>query len=89
MAFFVSFIPGFDVFRLTNSVFDAAGETRISMLLSVIRLWGMRVVFAYALHNIAGMGATGIWMGLSLGNGTAALLAVVLLLRVNWRQTVI
>lgn len=89
MAFFVPFIPGFAVFRLTNSVFDAAGKTRISMLLSVIRLWGMCVLFAYALYNIAGMGATGIWMGLSLGNGTAALLTVVLLLRVNWRQTVI
>lgn len=89
MAFFVPFIPGFAVFRLINSVFDAAGKTRISMLLSIIRLWGMRVVFAYVLYSIAGMGATGIWLGLSIGNGTAALLAVILLFRVNWRQRVI
>ena len=89
VAYFVPFFPFFAVFRLCMSVFEAAGYTRVSMALSLVRLWGMRILLACVFYLFLGMGVTGIWIGLALGNVGAALLSIALLLRGGWRQKII
>ena len=89
MTYFVPFFPFFTVFQLCMSVFQAAGKTRITMILSLIRLWGMRILFSYILYYIFGMGALGIWLGLALGNITSAALSLGYLYRGNWRESII
>jgi putative MATE family efflux protein len=89
ITFFIPFIPFFTIFRLCTSVFQAAGKTRISMVLSLIRLWGMRILLSYLFYFIFKMGVNGIWMGLALGNFGAAILSIVLLIKSNWQQKII
>ena len=86
---FVPFFPFFAVFRLCMSVFEAAGDTRVSMALSLIRLWGMRILLAYVFYYFFGMGAVGIWTGLAFGNVGAAILSLAWLSRGRWRQKII
>jgi putative MATE family efflux protein len=89
ITFFIPFIPFFTIFRLCTSVFQAAGKTRISMVLSLIRLWGMRILLSYLFYFVFKMGVNGIWMGLALGNFGAAILSIVLLIKTNWQQKII
>jgi putative MATE family efflux protein len=89
ITFFIPFIPFFTIFRLCTSVFQAAGKTRISMVLSLIRLWGMRILLSYLFYFVFNMGVTGIWMGLALGNFGAAILSIILLRKSNWDQKII
>ena len=46
MTYFVPFFPFFTVFQLCMSVLQASGKTRITMILSLVRLWGMRILLA-------------------------------------------
>jgi putative MATE family efflux protein len=89
MNYFVPFFPFFTLFQLCMSVFQAAGRTRITMALSLIRLWGMRILFSYILYNVFHMGAVGIWLGLALGNITSSVLSLGYLWKENWREAII
>ncbi len=89
MTYFVPFFPFFTIFQLSMSVLQAAGKTRITMILSLIRLWGMRILLAYILYYLLGMGSLGIWLGLGIGNLTAAAVALVYLRRGNWIERII
>ncbi|MFW6117829.1 MAG: MATE family efflux transporter [Thermoproteota archaeon] len=86
---FVPSIPFFAVFRLTMGVFQGSGHTKPSMILSLLRLWGLRVTLSYAFYFIFGMGAVGIWIGMALSNFAAAGLAVTWLSRGKWKEKVI
>lgn len=50
-------------FELPNSL-RAAGDAKYTMLISMISMWGFRVVFAYFLSTVLGLGLNGIWMGM-------------------------
>lgn len=89
MAFFIPLIPFFTLFRLCMSVFQAAGKTKISMAISLIRLWGMRILFSYVFYFVLKMGVNGIWMGLALGNVGSAILSIAWLSRSKWHQKII
>ena len=86
---FVFSVPFFTVFRMASGVFEGAGNTRPSMVLSLIRLWGLRTLLAYVFYFFFGMGATGIWTGMAIGNLGAAALSVAWLSRGTWKQRVI
>jgi MATE family multidrug resistance protein len=49
-------------------------DVRTPMLLGALSYWAIGFSLAYALGFSAGMGAVGIWVGLSVGLGCAALL---------------
>jgi putative MATE family efflux protein len=89
ITFFVFSVPFFTVFRMASGVFEGAGHTRPSMVLSLIRLWGLRTLLAYAFYYVFGMGAPGIWAGMTIGNLVAAVLSVAWLSRGTWKQRVI
>ena len=86
---FVFSVPFFTVFRMASGVFEGAGNTRPSMVLSLIRLWGLRTLLAYVFYFFFGMGAAGIWIGMTIGNLGAAALSVVWLSRGTWKQRII
>ncbi len=74
---------------MASGVFEGAGNTRPSMVLSLIRLWGLRTLLAYVFYFFLGMGAAGIWAGMTIGNLGAATLSVAWLSRGTWKQRVI
>jgi putative MATE family efflux protein len=89
ISIFVFSVPLFTVFRMASGVFEGAGNTRPSMILSLIRLWGMRTLLAYLFYFFFGMGAAGIWTGMTIGNLGAAVLSIAWLSRGSWKQRVI
>jgi len=89
VTFFVFSVPFFTVFRLVGGVFEGAGNTRPSMALSLIRLWGLRTLLSCVFYFFFGMGAVGIWAGMTLGNCGAAAISVAWLYRGTWKKKVI
>jgi putative MATE family efflux protein len=89
ITFFVFSAPFFTVFRMASGVFEGAGNTRPSMILSLVRLWGLRTLIAYVFYFVFGMGAAGIWAGMTIGNLGAATLSIAWLSRGTWKQRVI
>jgi Na+-driven multidrug efflux pump len=89
ITFFVFSVPFFTVFRMASGVFEGAGNTRPSMVLSLIRLWGMRTLLAFVFYFVFGMGAAGIWAGMTIGNLGAAALSVAWLSRGTWKRRII
>lgn len=86
---FVPSVPFFAVFRLVGGVFQGSGHTKPSMILSLVRLWALRITLSYAFYFILGMGAIGIWIGMALGNFAGAALSVAWLSRGTWKEKVI
>lgn len=68
LAIFVFSVPFFGVYRAITSVFQGAGHTKHTMILSIIRLWGIRILLTFLLYFTFRMGVTGIWIGIALGN---------------------
>ena len=89
IAFLVPFIPFFTLFRLCMGVFQASGSTKVSMALSLTRLWGMRILLSYIFYFVLEMGVIGIWSGLALGNVGSAILSVAWLSKGKWQQKII
>lgn len=62
----------FGLFLVITGAFQGAGATRIIMLLSIVRLWVLRVPIAYALARFTGVGPLSIWYAMFVSNtGTA------------------
>ncbi len=87
--FFVPSVPFFTLFRMISGVFEGAGHTIPSMVLSLVRLWGLRILLAYSFYFFLDMGAVGIWLGMAVGNIVAAGLSTLWLSTGTWRRKVI
>lgn len=76
-------------FHIMNGAFYGAGSTRLSMVLGVGTLWGMRITIAIGLVAIVGFGATGVWYGIALSNVIAAISGGVFFIRGRWSENVL
>jgi putative MATE family efflux protein len=69
--------------------FRGAGNTRTALGISFVTLWVARVPTVYVLAIVLGWGATGIWVGMTLGHILGTLVAVPWFLRGTWKEAVI
>jgi len=67
------------------SVLRGAAETRSPALIAAVGYWGVGVPVGYALAFPGRMGPVGIWTGLTVGLGVAAILLAARAYRVLWR----
>lgn len=84
--YFLIAMPFFGIFFIASSVVRTAGRTTESMVLGLIRLWALRLPFAYLLSTL--LGSRGIWIGMSLSNILGAVLAYLWYRRETWKETV-
>ncbi|WP_418282600.1 MATE family efflux transporter [Halorubrum sp. DTA98] len=74
------------VTQVILGAFRGAGNTKIAMVISILTLWVGRVASVGYLVFVAGWGATGIWVGMALGNVLGALIGVVWFARGTWTE---
>ncbi|MFP3950748.1 MAG: MATE family efflux transporter [Candidatus Bathyarchaeia archaeon] len=89
LGIFAFTLPFFALFRMVNSVFQGSGHTKHSMMLSSIRQWGIRIFLSYLLSAVLGFGATGIWIGIALGNLLGGILSIIWVSVVQWEEKII
>jgi putative MATE family efflux protein len=66
--------------------FRGAGNTKIAMSISIVTLWVGRVGTVGLLVFGLGWGATGVWIGMAVGNIVGVLISVPWFLRGTWRE---
>ena len=86
---FVFGIVFFGIFRAVNACFMGSGHNVPVMVLELMRLWGMRIPFAYLFGFILDWNATGVWFGMGLSNLLGAVLALALFRTGTWKKKVI
>jgi Na+-driven multidrug efflux pump len=88
MAFGVTII-GFGVFNSVQAAYMASGRTVPSMIMGLIRLWGLRVPLAVLFGFIIGWDAVGIWIGMGLSNILSALVALAWAATGSWKKSAV
>jgi len=105
LEYFLISVPFFNgIFLVVNRTFMASGHTKKSMLLGIIRLWGLRIPLSYAfgyIGSITLLGLTiplaqlfdftskGVFFGMGLSNFLGALIALAWFLRGSWMRAII
>jgi putative MATE family efflux protein len=77
------------VLQVLLGAFRGAGNTKTAMAISMVTLWLGRVPTVYVFAFILGWGATGIWVGMALGNIVGALLAALWFTRGTWKESLV
>ena len=80
-------IPFFGLIGAISALFRGSGHNTPPMIVDIIRLWGLRIPFAFlfSLHY----GSTGIWWGMALSNVGAAMVALFFYFKGEWKKSVI
>ncbi|ADI32113.1 MATE family efflux transporter [Staphylothermus hellenicus] len=89
LAIFTWSIPFFGLFFLGGAVAGGSGHTKIFAIISIIRLWVLRIGFSYLLALVMGMGTIGIWVAMAISNIGAGLLALLWVFKGSWARRVI
>jgi Na+-driven multidrug efflux pump len=74
-------MPFFSIFRASMGYFNGTGRTEFNLVMSLSRLWGMRLSMCY-FFSLA-LGAAGIWYGMAISNMTSAAIGIVMVLLVK------
>ncbi len=95
-------IPYFGIFRIITSILTGSGHTFQSMIVSVLRLWGLRIPLAAYMALSAvhipltslvvyglGFGAVGVWFAMAISNMVSAGIGGVLYFKGDWQRRII
>ncbi len=82
-------MPFFGIFRGVTSVLGGSGHTGQQMILSLTRLWGLRIPLVVIFAFVLGWYSTGVWMGMALSNVIGAIIALIILSLGKWKRKVI
>jgi Na+-driven multidrug efflux pump len=75
-------VIGFGICMVQQGAFIGLGKTRITLFMSLLRVWLLRYVFILATEHLLGYNA--VFWGNLFSNYAAALITTILILRVKW-----
>ena len=82
-------MPFLGTFFAAMAIYRGSGHNVPTMILGVVRLWVLRIPLSYLFGFILGLGADGVWWGMSLSNVLAGLVALGFLLSKGWQKSVV
>jgi len=71
--------------QVLNGVFNGAGFTKASMLISILNLWIIRFPLAFILSHKTAIGYEGIWWAFPISNAIAAVVAFIYFKQGYWK----
>lgn len=86
--YFSASLPFFGIFSAVNNTFNSAGQTKKSMVIEMIRLWGVRLPLSYGL-GVLMRDTAGMWLGMGLSNVLGAVIALAWFFRGSWMRRII
>lgn len=72
-----------------NGIIRGAGDTFITMLISISSLWGIRVPLAYYLSRHTPLGSNGIWVAMVVSVNVTFLLSLIYFIKGHWRKGIV
>lgn len=71
---------------ILNGVFSGAGNTRMSMIFSIVSLWVFEFPIAYILSHHTGLAERGLWVAYPISSFLAAMVSVVYFRMGRWKH---
>ena len=79
---FIIFFMG--LFSITNGFFQGMGQTQYSMLMTMGRLWFIRLPLIWLLSRYTDLGSTGIWIAMLLSNALTVIWGFIIYRTKDW-----
>ena len=76
--FLILILPLMAIFQMWNGCFQGAGRTELSLILSTVRLWVLRLPLIWFLMNIIKIGPASVWYAMVISNFGAVILGFIL-----------
>ncbi|GAB1457090.1 hypothetical protein MASR2M48_23980 [Spirochaetota bacterium] len=76
----------FSLFFALTGAFQGAGDTKIIMVLSIFRLWGVRVPLAFFLAFKTSLGPLSIWVAMFASNFLTAVIGFIYFKLGRWKH---
>lgn len=80
----ITFFMGY--FSAINGFFQGVGKTKLTMYLSLARLWVLRLPLIMILKKLTDFGSTGIWISMLVSNGLTVLIGFIIYKRGKWER---
>lgn len=80
--------PLMAMFQSYLSLFNGAGKTQYSFIMTTVRLWGLRLPMIWLFQNFTDFGRNGIWWAMLLSNIFIVLLGALLFRRVDFSANI-
>ncbi|MCD6559398.1 MATE family efflux transporter [Palaeococcus sp. (in: euryarchaeotes)] len=90
LEYFLISVPFFNgIFMVSTNVFRSAGHTKKSMVVDMLRLWGLRIPLSYAFGYVIMKASKGVFFGMGLSNFIAAGVAFAWFMKGSWMRRII
>lgn len=75
-----------NMFFIYQGLFQGTGNSKYSMFVDLLRLWGIRIPLLFAFKYFTSLGVTGIWIAMSISNVLVSLIAHLIYLKGDWKS---
>ena len=82
-------MPFFGLFAVCGAVASGSGHTKFYAVISVIRLWLVRIGLSILLAYLLGWGALGVWVAMAVSNVVAGIASATWVVKGSWLKRVI
>lgn len=80
----ITFFMGY--FSAINGFFQGVGKTKLTMYLSLARLWVLRLPLIMILKSLTDFGSTGIWISMLVSNALTVIVGFIIYKRGRWES---
>ncbi len=80
----ITFFMGY--FSAINGFFQGVGKTKLTMYLSLARLWVLRLPLIMLLKSLTNLGSTGIWISMLVSNALTVIVGFIIYKRGRWER---
>ncbi|MEM2288311.1 MAG: hypothetical protein QW503_04400, partial [Sulfolobales archaeon] len=89
LSMFLPTLPFLTLLFIGVAVGRGSGSTVVPLVITLVRMWGMRITLAYTLSTVLGMGTSGLWIAISLSNVIAGIASLVWIALGKWRKPIV
>ena len=75
-----------NMFFIYQGLFQGSGNSKYSMFVDVVRLWGIRIPLLFLFKHFTNLGVTGIWISMSISNVIVTFIAHFIYKNGNWKK---
>lgn len=75
-----------NMFFIYQGLFQGSGNSKYSMFIDVLRLWGIRIPLLFFFKYLTNFGATGIWLAMAISNVVISIIAHIIYKQGKWMR---
>ena len=88
MFFLLAGLPLMSIFQVYMGTYQGSGETKFSLILSIFRLWGLRIPLVLLFKNVFNLPESSLWYAMTISNFGSAYIGVILYSKCNFEPKV-